>query len=187
MVTKTIIDEFHLVSNELFEKNFLNIGIGSISLKLKADQMIINKKNKHCKEEDFVKYLHILKEDMAWEEASEDVKIHSEIYKQHSNTKAIARIISKNVLTFAQNHHNLLHPIDFTGKATLGKIPIIETGNLQKWEENKEFIIAKKLKENDIVIIKGFGIFIKTRDIREIIKKAVLLDNSAYFLLNSHI
>jgi L-fuculose-phosphate aldolase len=175
------------VAKELFNKNFLSIGIGSISLKLKADQMIINKKNKHFSEEDFFKRLHILREDMAWEEASEDVKIHSQIYKENSNIKAVAHIISINVLTFAEIHHSSLNPIDFIGKKHLGKIPIIEVGNLQEWEENKEFIIAKNLKKANVLIIKGIGIYIQTRDIREIIKTAVILDNSASILLNSHL
>ncbi len=187
MIIQSIIDEFNLVAKELFDKGFLSIGIGSISLKLKADQMIINKKNKHYLEEDFVKKLHILKEDMAWEEASEDVKIHSQIYKENSNIKAIANIISINVLTYAEIHHSFLNPIDFIGKSVIGKVPIIEIGNIQEWEENKEFIISKKLKQSDIIIVKGLGIFIQTRDIRELIKKAVILDNSALILLNSHI
>ena len=187
MVIQTIIDEYNLIAKELFNKNFLSIGIGSLSLKLKADQMIINKKNKHYSEEDFFKKLHILREDMAWEEASEDVKIHSQIYKDNSNIKAIAHIISLNVLTFAEIHHNSLNPIDFIGKTYLGKIPIIEINNIQEWEENKEFIISKNLNKANVLIIKGFGIFIQTRDIREIIKTAVILDNSASILLNSHL
>ena len=44
MVSKTLLDEYNLIAQELFKKNFLNIGIGSLSLKLKADQMLINKK-----------------------------------------------------------------------------------------------------------------------------------------------
>jgi len=186
LITKTIMDEYYLTAKELFNKNFINIGIGSLSLKLKADQMIINKRNKHYLEEDFIKKVHILHEDMAWKEASEDVKIHSKIYEQLSNTKAIANIFPINVMTFALNHHISLNPIDFLGKKKLGKIPIIEMGNIQEWEENKEFIISKYLKTNDIIIIIGYGVFIKTRDIREIITKAIILENSAFLLLNSH-
>ncbi len=186
MVTKNIIDEYYLTAKELFEKNFINVGVGSLSLKLKADQMLINKKNKHYIENDFIKKVNILIKNMAWEEASEDIKIHSEIYKLNSNTKAVAHIFPKNVMTFAQENHFFLNPIDFLGKKNLYKIPIIEIGNIQEWEENNEFIIAKKLMDNDIIIIKGFGVFIKSRDIREILKKSIILENSAFILLNSH-
>jgi len=183
LITKTIIDEFNLIAQELFKINFLNIGIGSISLKLKNDQMVINKRNKHILEDDFVKIVHILHEDMAWKEASNDVKIHSKIYETISSTKAIANILPKETLAYSLNH-TALQPLDMLGKTTLGKIPIIHT-NQNEWNENKEFIISKNLRHNDIVIISGIGVFIKTRDIREILRKAIILENSAHYLLNT--
>jgi len=185
LVTKTIIDEYLLVTKTLFEKNFLNMGLGSISLKLKADNMLINKKNKHILEDDFFKSVHILKKDMSWQETTSDVTIHSKIYEKISSTKAIANIFPINTITFAEEHHNTLKPIDFLGKSILNKIPIIEITNEKNWLENKDLIIAKKLQENDIVIIKGYGVFIKSRDIREILTKAVILENSAKILINS--
>ena len=186
MITKTIVDEYLLVAKILFEKHFLNPGIGSISLKLQKDQMLINKQNKHILEDDFFKQVHILKKDLSWQETTDDIEIHSKIYETLSSTKAIANIFPINTMTFSIEHHNTLRPIDFLGKKYLNKIPIIEIFNPIEWEENKEFIISKKLKENDIVIIKGYGVFIKSRDIREILKKAIMLENSAKILLKSH-
>jgi len=186
LITKTIIDEYLLVAKVLFEKNFLNMGIGSISLKLQKDKMLINKQNKHIYEDDFYKSVHILKSDLSWKETSYDIKTHSKIYETISSTKAVANVFPIHTITFSLEHHTFLKPIDFLGKKVLKKIPIIEITNQIEWEENKEFIISKKLKENDIVIIKGYGVYIKTRDIREILKKAVILENSAKILLNSY-
>ena len=185
LITKTITDEFLLVTKILFEKNFLNMGLGSISLKLNNDQMLINKKNRHIEEEDFYKNVHILKKDLSWEEMSDDIKIHSKIYETISSTKAIANIFPLNTITFSIEHHNLLKPLDLIGTEQLKKIKIIHITNKTEWNENKEFIIAKHLKLNDILIIKGYGVFIKARDVREILKKAVILENSAAILLNS--
>jgi L-fuculose-phosphate aldolase len=70
------------------------------------------------------------------------------------------------------------------GKSILNKVPIIET-NQSEWQENKEFVIAKNLKDEDIVIIRGIGVFFRSRDIREILKKAIILENSASIILNS--
>jgi L-fuculose-phosphate aldolase len=179
------LDEYNLVTKELFEKSFLNIGIGSISIKLKTNSMIINKKNRHPLEKDFALKVHILNKSLAWEEASEDIKIHAKIYETYSNTKAIGVIFPLNIMTFAQEHHKSFSPIDYIGKKKLGKIPIIEINNINEWEDNKDFIISKNLKENDILIVNGFGTIIKSRDIREIIQKAIILENSAYILLNS--
>ena len=185
MITKTIIDEYLLVTKILFEKNFLNMGLGSISLKLKADKMLINKKNRHILEDDFFKSVHILRKDMSWQETTPDVTIHSKIYELISSTKAIANIFPVNTMTFIQTNHNYLNPIDFLGKTVLDKIPVIEITNEKNWTENRDFIIAKKLQIKDIVIVKGYGVFIKSRDIREIIQKAVILENSAKILINS--
>ncbi len=185
MITRTIIDEYLLVAKALFNKNFLNMGIGSISLKLQTDQMLINKQNKHILEDDFFKKVHILKSDLSWKETSNDIKTHSKIYENISSTKAIANIFPINTITFSLEHHSYLNPIDQLGKKYIQKVPIIEIINTIEWEENKEYIISKNLKENDIVIIKGYGVFITSRDIREILKKAVILENSATILLNS--
>ena len=180
MIVKNIVDEYLLVVKELFEKNFLNIGLGSISLKLTSDKMIINKKNKHYLEDDFYKIVHIIKEDMSWNEVSEDVKTHSKIYEIISSTKAIANIFAVNTITFSMGNHSVLKPIDTLGKIFLERVPIIEV------TKEKELAISKSLELNDIVIIKGYGVYIKSRDIREIIKKAIILENSAKILLNSH-
>jgi len=182
LVVSTLTDEYLLIASELFEKNFLNIGLGSISLKLKADKMIINKKNKHVKEDDFYKTLHILKEDMSWEEATEDIKIHSKIYEQVPSAKAIVHIYPKNVIAHSLKCEKYLKPADLTGKKYFKKVEIIEITSAQEWEENKDFIIAKELKHKDAVIIKGDSVFIKGRDLKEILKKAVVLENSAYIL-----
>ncbi len=183
MVTKTIIDEFLLVAKILFEKSFLDVGIGSISLKLQTDQMLINKQNKHILEDDFFKKVHILKRDLSWKETSEDIKTHSKIYENISSTKAIANIFPIHTITFSMEHHNFLKPLDKIGKKLIPKVPIIEITNKIEWEENKEHIISQKLKETDILIIKGYGVYIKARDIREILKKAIILENSAKILL----
>jgi len=185
LITKTIIDEYLLASKILFEKHFLNIGIGSISLKLDTDQMLINKQNKHVLEDDFYKIVHILKSDLSWKETSNDIKTHSKIYEKITNAKSIVNIFPINTITFSLEHHNSLKPLDLLGKKIIKKAPIIEITNLREWEENQELIISKKLKENDIIIIKGYGVYIKARDIREIIKKAITLENSATILLNS--
>jgi L-fuculose-phosphate aldolase len=184
MVIATLIDEYKLIAKELFEKNLISIGLGSISLKLKADKMAINKKNKHVNEEDFIKMLHILKEDMSWKEATEDIKIHSKIYEQIPSAKAIVHIYPKNAIAYSLKGYKKLKPIDLIGKKYLNEVNILEITSQQEWEENKEFLIAKALKHKDIVIIKGNSVFIKGRDLKEILKKAIVLENSAYMLLH---
>jgi len=183
LVTKTIIDEFLLITKILFEKNFLNLGLGSISLKLDQEKIIINKKNRHIYEDDFLKTIYIRKQDLSWREVSNDVKIHTKIYESISSTKTVLSIFPINTITFSLEHHRVLNPIDEIGKQHLGKIPIIEPND--SWYENREFIISNKMKQNEIIIIKGYGVFIRSRDVREILKKSIILENSATILLKS--
>ena len=184
MIVNTLLKEYELITKELFDKGFLSIGLGSISMKLKEDLMLINKHNKHYLEEDFIKKVHILREDISWKEINPDIKLHSEIYKHHSNAKAIAHIFPINTMTLSQTQH-FINPLDFIGKTTLNRVKIIEIPSKTEWNENKSFIISKNLFQRDIIIIRGFGVFICARDLRELLKKAIILENSSYIILNS--
>jgi len=184
LVISTILDEYKLTAKILYEKNMLNLGIGSISLKLENDKMIINNRNKSIHEEDFCKIVHINKKDLSWKETSSDIEIHSKIYKEISYVKAILNVFPLNIITYSLEH-SYFKPIDYRGQQMIKKVKIIEIDDTQKWEENKDFIISKNLKDKNIVIIRGFGVFIIARDIKEAIKKAIILENSATILLNS--
>ncbi|WP_456479372.1 class II aldolase/adducin family protein [Nautilia sp.] len=184
MVIKTIIDEYKLTAKILYEKNMLNLAVGSISLKIENDKMIINNHNKSIYEEDFCKIVHINKKDLSWKEASNDVNIHARIYKDISYAKTVLNVFPLNIITYSLEH-TFFKPIDYQGKRILDKVKIIEIDDVQKWEENKDFIISKNLRDKNIVIIRGFGVYIIARDIKEAIKKAIILENSAYILLNS--
>lgn len=184
MVINTILDEYKLTAKLLYEKNMLNIAVGSISLKLENDKMVINNQNKSVYEEDFCKIVHINKKDLSWKETSQDIEIHARIYKDNTSAKAILNVFPINIITYSLNH-TYFKPIDYQGQQILQKVKIIEIDDLQKWEENKDFIISKSLKDKKIVIIRGFGVYIIARDIKQAIKKAIILENSAYILLNS--
>ena len=184
MVVSTILDEYKLTAKILYEKNMLNLGIGSISLKLEHDKMIINNHNKSIYENNFCKIVHINKKDLSWKETSADVEIHARIYKEILYAKAVLNVFPLNIITYSLEH-TYFKPIDYQGQQILDKVKIIEIDDVQKWEENKDFVISKNLKDKNIVIIRGFGVYIIARDIKEAIKKAMILENSAMILLNS--
>jgi L-fuculose-phosphate aldolase len=184
LVISSILDEYKLTAKILYEKNLLNLGIGSISLKLENDKMIINNSNKSIYEDDFCKIVHIAKKDLSWKETSQDVEIHARIYKEITYAKTVLNVFPVNIIAYSLEH-TVFQPIDYLGKQILEKVKIIEIDDPQKWEENKDFIITKNLKEKNIVIIRGFGVYIISRDIKEAIKKAIILENSATILLNS--
>ena len=180
MIISTILDEYKLVSQVLYKKNMLNIGLGSISLKLEDDKMIINKKNKTFLEDDFFTIVHINKKELSWKEASEDIKIHSKIYKTISYAKTILNVFPVNTISYSLNH-TFFQPIDSQGKKILEKVKIIDIEN----EDNIDFIVTKNLKDRSILIIRGYGVFIIARDIKNALKKAIILENSTTILLNT--
>lgn len=181
MIISTILDEYKLVSQVLYKKNMLNIGLGSISLKLEDDKMIINKKNKTFLEDDFFTIVHISKEDLSWNEASEDIKIHATIYESISYAKTILNVFPVNTISYSLNH-TFFQPIDSQGKKILEKVKIIDIEN----EDNIDFIVTKNLKDRSILIIRGYGVFIIARDIKNALKKAIILENSTNILLNTN-
>ena len=183
MVISTILDEYKLCAKVLFDKNFLNIGIGSISTKLENDKMIINNKNRHYEEDNFCKIVHIIQKDLSWKETSYDTEIHAKIYKELSFAKAIINVFPVNLMTYSLIHRSF-QPIDYSGKQIIEKVHIIEVNDYNQWDEVKAFTITKHLREKNVVIIRGYGVYIVSRDIREAIKKAFILENSASILLN---
>ena len=184
MLVKNIIDEYYLVAKELFKKNFLNIGKGSLSLKIDSDKMILNREDKHVLEDNFASIVSINEKNLSWKDVTQDVSIHAKIFQTHLNVKAIAEVFPVNTITYSMSH-TTFKPIDFTGKEEIGSVEVIEIQNKEKWRENKEHIITKALSNNPVVIVRGYGVFLALRDIREILQKAIILENSAYILLNS--
>ena len=180
MIVSTILDEYKLISQVLYKRNMLNIGLGSVSLKLEDDKMIINKKNKTFLEDDFFTIVHINKKELSWNEASEDIKIHAKIYKTISYAKTILNVFPVNTISYSLNH-TFFKPIDLQGKKILEKVKIVDMEN----EENIDFIVTKNLKERSILIIRGYGVFIIARDIKDALKKAIILENSTTILLNT--
>ena len=184
MIVKSIVDEYYLVARELFKKNFLNIGKGSLSLKIDNDKMVINKKNKHVLEDNFASVVNINTKTLAWGDVTEDVGIHAKIFQNRPDIKAIAEIFPVNTISYCMSY-NVFIPIDFTGKEKIGKVVVVDFQYGENWQESKDYIIPKVLERDDIVIVKGYGVFLVARDIREILQKAIILENSAYILLNS--
>lgn len=178
MPTEFYINEFILAAKVLQQKNMLNIGFGSISLKTGSDTMIINKKNACILENNFYIQVNINNQTLAYKEASEDASIHSKIYKEISFAKTILNIFSPDIVAYSIIHQKF-NPIDTYGKKYFNKIEIIEDYNSEK-NLNQ---LLEALKNNEIAVIKAQSVFIISRDIKEALKKAFILNNSAKILL----
>ena len=172
------LEEFKLIAKVLQQKNMLNIGFGSISIKTGNDTMLINKKNSCILEENFYISININNLTLAYKEANEDATIHSKIYREISFVKAVLNLYMPNTIAYSILHKKF-QPIDEYGKKYLKKIEIIENYDNEKNLKK----LLELLEKNEIVIIKAKSVIIVSRDIKEALKKAFILNNSARILL----
>ncbi len=173
--------DYKLVLNTLFEKNLFHIYQSSFSIRTENDRFMINKKDTIFCEEDIFTEIHY-KKDLSWQDASKDAHIHSYIYQKVSTAKCIAHIFSTNLVAYSL-YHNSFNPIDYYGINIIGRQNIYNLQNHNNLSNQIENIIFPKLQSNNIFIIKGYGAYLYERDVKELAKKALILENSAQILL----
>ncbi|WP_024790184.1 class II aldolase/adducin family protein [Lebetimonas sp. JH292] len=178
MLEKLFLDDYKLTARVLQEKNILNTGFGSISLKTGNDTMLINKKNSCILEENFYISVNIANKTLAYKEANEDAPLHAKIYKNISFAKTALNLYMPNTIAYSIIHEKF-QPIDTYGKKYFKNITIIED---LMTETNIKKLLAI-LEKEEIAIIKAKSVIIISRDIKEALKKAFILNNSARILL----
>jgi len=177
-------DEMKSVALSMFRKNFFGIFHGSISAKVEKNQFIINKKDAifdNLQNEDFIKLYS--KRDYRWNEASLDAHIHLNIYKNISEAKYIAYTMPPFVTAYSLTHDKI-KPLDYFGSKFIKEIEVYDTKQFDDWYERAEIEIYNYMKKNktNIMIIKGYGIYMYDRDMQQIAKTIALLENSCKIL-----
>ena len=165
----------------LTKKEMFHIYQASFSIRTENDKFIINKNDALFLEDEIFTEIHYTK-DLSWQNASFDANIHSFIYQKISTAKCIAHIFPINLVTYSL-YHRQFKPIDFYGESIIKDRKIYEINDKKYFIDEVENIIQKNILQNDIIIIKGFGAYIYDRDVKELTKKASILENSAKILL----
>ncbi len=182
---KQITNELIELSLSMFRKNFLGIFHGSISSKIEDDKFMINTKDAifdELKEDDFI-LLNFL-EDYRYKNASIDSYIHKMIYKNISDAKYICYSMPPNITSYSLNH-NIFKPQDYFGSLKYLNLKIYNPKDFNNWYERAPYEISKYLSnKNDLMIIKGYGIYTYSRDIKQLVKKIAIIENSAKILMN---
>ncbi|NPA55735.1 MAG: hypothetical protein GXO40_05145 [Epsilonproteobacteria bacterium] len=179
MVTQ-IKKEYEFVLDTLFQKGLFHTYQTSFSIRTENDKFIINKKDSTFNEHDIFKEVHY-KEDLSWKDVSIDVRLHSYIYQKQSLAKCIAHVFPLNLVTYSL-YHNTFRPLDYYGQNVIGARKIYEVSDMDNFLEQVESIVLTHINEN-IFIIRGFGAYLYDRDVKELAKKASILENSAEILL----
>lgn len=177
--------DLNKVSLAMFRKNFFGIFHGSISARLEQDTFVINTRQAVFDNLD-LHHLIVLNciKDYRWNDASLDTPIHAKIYHSCKNAKFVAYAISPYSVSYSLTHDNLI-PIDFFGKTILGeKIEILDPQDYDTWYDRAPEEISSHIIKNhqNILLIKGYGIYAFDRDLNTLAKKIALIENTCKIL-----
>lgn len=173
------------LSLSMFRKNFFGIFHGSISAKIHSEKFIINTKDAIFDELDLDSFITLnFKEDYRYKSASIDSQIHKHIYKEISDAKYICFAFPHNILAYSLLF-DTFEPVDYFGKKLYPSLKIYDPKDFKDWYQRAPSELATYLKQNeDIMIIKGYGIYTYGRDVKQLVKKIAIIENSAKILLN---
>ena len=190
MINQHLLEEIKSVSLSMFRKNFLGVYHGSMSARISSSTFVINKKEAIFDEitEESLIYLDTETRDYRWNISSMDTLIHEQIYQELPEAKYICYTMPPYATAYSLSHAKLT-PRDYFGDLNIGEILVYDPGNFSDWYDRAPYEITHFFKENtqQLMLIKGYGLFAYDRDIVEMAKKIALLENSARLLmLNSN-
>ncbi len=181
---KNIVNYIKNFSLSMYRKNFIGIFHGSISAKISKDRFIINKKEAvfdNITEESLIEIRD--REDYRWKEASIDTKIHLNIYKNISEAKYICYAMPEFTTSYSIKNQ-LIIPKDYFGYIFLGEVPVYDIKDFSTWYQraDREIYNFFKEKNRNMMVIKGYGVYIYGRKLSDIAKKLAILENSCKIL-----
>ncbi|RDU62443.1 class II aldolase and adducin N-terminal domain-containing protein [Helicobacter sp. MIT 14-3879] len=183
-VDEKIIKELKNVSLAMFRKNFFDISHGAISHKINENKFIINTSNAIF-DDISLKNLIILshKRDYSYQEASADAVIHSNIYQEISEARCIAYTLPPFTTAYSINHFKII-PKDYYGYKKFREISIYDPKEFSSWEDRADVEICNFLKQNNtnVIVVKGFGIYVYGRDLFHLAQTIALIENSVKIL-----
>jgi len=185
MNRKNLNNKLATLALSMFRKDFFGIYHGSISAKTESNRFVINTKEAVFDAIDEKSLIELYyKQDYRWNMASIDSNIHHSIYSQISDAKFIC--FSMPPFTTAYSlEHNLITPKDYFGYKEIGTIPVIDPKCFDDWYDRAKSEIAYYMMSNktDIMVIKGYGVYIFNRDLNEMAKKLAILEKSCRLLM----
>ena len=186
MTNQYFLEEIRSVSLSMFRKNFLGVYHGSISARTSASTFLINKKEAIFDEIEEASMMHLdmFVKDYRWHMSSLDTLIHEQIYQEMPEAKYVCYTMPPYATAYALSHAKL-SPRDYFGDLHLGDIEIYDPGSFHDWYDRAPHEIMQFFKQSgsQLMLIRGYGLFVYDRDIREMAKKIALLENSARLLI----
>ena len=168
----------------MFRKDFFGVFHGSISAKIDNSKMIINKSDAIFDELDEESLTQVyFKEDYRWNDASVDIEIHKAIYESIHEAKYIAYVFPTHTMAYSLAH-KIVAPKDYFGFVSLKEVEVYDPKNYDDWYDRADTEIVRYLKnkKKDIILIRGYGIYVYDRDIYKLAQKIAILEQSSKIL-----
>jgi L-fuculose-phosphate aldolase len=185
MNKKNLNKKLSTLALSMFRKDFFGIYHGSLSAKTESNRFVINTKEAIFDALDDSSLIELyFKKDYRWNQASIDAQIHYSIYSQISDAKFIC--FSMPPFTTAYSlEHNIIVPKDYFGYSEIGSIKIVNSKCFDNWYDRAQSEIAHYMicNKTDIMVIKGYGVYMYNRDLNEMAKKLAILEKSCRLLL----
>ncbi|MCR4941777.1 MAG: class II aldolase and adducin N-terminal domain-containing protein [Campylobacter sp.] len=173
------------VSLAMFRKNFIGVFHGSISARIEGNQFLINKQNAIFDDlQDSDLALLTSKQDYRWNEASLDAYIHLNIYKNINEAKFVCYAMPHYTTAYSLDHTTIV-PRDYFGYMNFGKINVHDPKQYEDWYERADTEIYRYLVDNhtNMIVIRGYGVYIYARTASQVAKQIAILENSAKLLM----
>jgi L-fuculose-phosphate aldolase len=172
----------------MFRKDFIGIFHGSLSARIEQNKFFINKKDTifdDVKDDDFLELYS--KKDYRWHEASLDAEIHLNIYQHINEAKYICYAMPPFLTAYSLVHNEII-PQDYFGSIEFNTIEIYDPKQFDDWYERADIEIYRYMmeKKTNIMVIKGYGMYVYDRDMLQLAKTIALLENSCKLLYYSH-
>jgi L-fuculose-phosphate aldolase len=185
MIEEKIVKHLSNISLTLFRKNFFGIYHGSISKKVEHDCFIINTKEAIFDElnQSTLCQLKMDYKDYSWNIASMEAEVHKAVYTHLHEAKYIACGMPPYTCAYTLLHNEIQFE-DFFASTTFDTIPVHNPGDFNTWQERSVEEIPKLLKKSkdNVIVIKGVGVYVCDRDMNMLIKKVAILENSCRLL-----
>lgn len=177
----------------MFSKDYLGIFGGSMSCRMGLNRFIINVRNASfgkLSDDDLLLLYHTM--DYRWKEASLDAFIHSEIYKNFHEARFVLFAVPAFTIAYSLKN-DIFAPVDYIGCTAFNalgaplEVPIHNPSEYGSWLERSNIEIVRFFKERktNFIIVRGCGVCVYARSIKEAINLVAIIEHSARILMLS--
>ena len=185
MIDEYFVNILQKSSKVFYDRGFIGLYHGAISARNTQQSFIINSKNASLNALDKEGLMELdFNPSKVWENASLEANIHAKIYNKVASAKFITSISANSIIAASLVFDEIV-PMDYVGQMLYKKIPIYDPKSFVDWYNRAPHELSeyfKKTKEQ-IIIIKGVGLYSINRDLDNMIRNVVIINKTCEVLL----